>query len=118
MSALHFLAPGSAEWDRAWRVLGMVPVNYGHDVATVGMNGETWQYMGTESDGGVDIIVTGEGGVVLERGATWIEGPCHVFRHRSHPARGGERVYVRVRARESRLTDDATVQAAALAVLG
>lgn len=97
----------------------MTPINYGlGPVADIGAaSGELWQYMGTESEGGVDILVTGEGGVVLERGHAWVDGPCHVFRHRSHPARGGQRVYIRVRARETRATDDAAWLAAQLAVL-
>lgn len=119
MSALHFLVPGSPEWIRAWRILGMVPVNFGRGpVESIGApDGEAWQYMGTETDGGLDIVVTGEGGAVRERGLTWIDGPCHLFRHRSHPGRGGDRVYVRIKATETRWTDDAALQAWRLAEL-
>lgn len=102
MVKVRFEERGTAEWDRMWRVLGMLPVNHTVEgdktAAPCPHTGEVWQYMGTEASGGPAIVVGGE----VPKDAVGIAGPVHVFRHRSHPAREGQRVIVRIAAKEAR----------------
>jgi hypothetical protein len=67
MFDLHFVRPGSPEWNYAWAQLARDPLNRGLPEPAVAYNeqfGEDWQYMGT---------------VPTESGFT------HQFRHRQHP---------------------------------
>jgi len=72
---LSHIAPGNAEWDRAWNTMAANPVNAGLEHPHVAFNeswGETWQYMGT---------VNGQ----------------HEFRHRMHPTTD-KREYLKIPA--------------------
>lgn len=80
-STPHLNRADTAEWNHAWRGLGMVlladGLGDGSDLEQE-HDGEGWQYMGSEA---------------AERGAV------HGFRHRCHPVTG-DRLYRRVRATE------------------
>lgn len=104
---MYFVRRDSPEWVRMWRVLGMLVPNRDMPDPTAcydEQSGEEWQYMGTETGpGGWARVVHYPAGETSGPASDdrWIAGPCHTFRHRSHPRYGSGRwvrVYVRLAA--------------------